>query len=60
VLLGAVFGASRLAPIAGAGTTGTPLQEAIVCALLITEVLSSLVAVSMVLWGLRGRPHVAA
>lgn len=52
-LLGAAFGASKLTPIAGAGTAGTPLQEAIVYALLITVVVSSLVAVCTVLWGLR-------
>jgi len=52
-LLGAAFGASKLTPIAGAGTAGTPLQEVVVYALLITVVLSSLVAVCTVLWGLR-------
>lgn len=53
-LLGGVFGASKLTPIAGAGTAGTALQEAVVYALLTTVVLSSFVAVCTVVWGLRG------
>jgi hydroxylaminobenzene mutase len=53
-LLGAAFGASKLTPIAGAGTVGTPVQEAVVYVLLCTVVVSSLVAVGTVIWGLRG------
>lgn len=54
-LLAAVWGAGGLMSIAGGGAVGTPLQEFIVAALLVTLSLAIVVAVSLALWGLRGR-----
>jgi hydroxylaminobenzene mutase len=53
-LLGAISGASMLTPIAGAGTSGTPMYENIVFVLFNTVALASFVGVIIILWGLRG------
>lgn len=52
-LLGAITGASRLTPIAGAGTTGTPVAEAVVSFLLLSLSLAALVGTALAVWGLR-------
>ena len=54
-LLGAVWGAAAMMPIAGQGTTGTPLAEGIVAALLGSLALAMILASVLVLWGLRAR-----
>ena len=51
-LLGAALGTSRLTPIAGAGFSGTPAQEAVVWAILISVALSMIAAVGLLLNGL--------
>jgi hydroxylaminobenzene mutase len=55
VQLGAVFGTSRMTPIAGAGHTAPAYQEAIVSAGLVTGAAALLVACGLLLWGLRRR-----
>lgn len=52
-LVAALSGASRLTPIAGAGTSGTPLAEAIVSFLLQSLAVASIVATSLAVWGFR-------
>ncbi len=54
-LLAAVLGTSRITPIAGAGYTGTRLQENIVAAGFILVGLTMIVAVTMMVYGLRGK-----
>lgn len=55
-VLAAIFGASRMAPIAGAGFEGKPWQETLVTAGLATGALAVLVAVSALVYGFaRGR-----
>jgi hydroxylaminobenzene mutase len=54
-LLGAVTGASRLTPIAGAGTSGTPGAEAVVAFLLQSLAVASIVGTGLAVWGLRER-----
>ena len=59
-LLGAVTGASRLTPIAGAGTSGDALAEGIVSFLLLSLALASVVGTALAVWGLRKpKPAVA-
>lgn len=58
-LLGAATGASRLTPIAGAGTTGSPLAEAVVAFLLLSLSFAAILGTSLAIWGLR-KPGVAA
>jgi hydroxylaminobenzene mutase len=53
-LLGGAFGTSQANPIAGAGFEGAPWQEAMVTAGLTAGGVASLVAVGIVLYGLRG------
>lgn len=52
-LLGAFTGASRLTPIAGAGTTGDELSEAVVSFLLISLSLAALAGTALAIWGFR-------
>ncbi|MBI3138842.1 MAG: hydrogenase [Sphingobacteriales bacterium] len=54
-LLAAVLGTSRITPIAGAGYTGTRLQENILSAGFILVGLSMLVAVTLMVYGLRSK-----
>jgi hydroxylaminobenzene mutase len=53
--LAGLTGASRLTPIAGAGTTGSPFAEAIVFALFCVVGVTSLLAAGLTLYGLRPR-----
>jgi (hydroxyamino)benzene mutase len=52
-LIGAVTGASRLTPIAGAGATGSPGAEAVVAFLLQSLALAAIVGTGLAVWGLR-------
>lgn len=52
-LLGAMTGASRLTPIAGAGTNGNPLAEAAVAFLLESLALAAIVGTALAVWGFR-------
>jgi hydroxylaminobenzene mutase len=52
-LLGAVTGASRLTPIAGAGTAGNSVSEAIVAFLLQSLALAALIGTALAVWGFR-------
>ena len=54
-LLGGIWGTSRLTPIAGAGFSGSEIQEIIVSVLLISLVLASFIGCLIVIWGLRGQ-----
>ena len=55
VQVGAIFGTSRMTPIAGAGHTAPAYQEAIVSFGLVTGAAALLLACALLLWGLRGR-----
>jgi len=52
LLLGAVTGASRLMPIAGAGHTGPAWAEAVVAFGLVSISIAMLLGVGLVVWGL--------
>ena len=52
-LIGGITGASRLTPIAGAGTSGDPMSEAVVSFLLLTLSVASVVGTSLAVWGFR-------
>lgn len=52
-LLGGITGASRLTPIAGAGTRGTAPAEAMVGFLLQSLALASIVGTALAVWGFR-------
>lgn len=52
-LLGAITGASRLTPIAGAGTAGDSLSEAVVSFLLQSLAVAALVGTVLAVWGFR-------
>jgi len=52
-LLAAIWGAGGLMPIAGGGAVGTPVQEFVVGALLVTLSPAIVAAVILVLLGLR-------
>lgn len=52
-LLGAITGASRLTPIAGAGTRGGPLAEAVVAFLLQSLSVAAVVGTVLAVWGFR-------
>ncbi|MGZ5445793.1 MAG: hydrogenase [Thermoanaerobaculia bacterium] len=52
-LIGGITGASRLTPIAGAGTTGDALSEAVVLFLLLSLSVAAIVGTSLAVWGLR-------
>ena len=53
-LLGAITGASRLTPIAGAGTSGDPVSEAVVSFLLLSLSVAAIAGTSLAVWGFRG------
>ena len=53
--LGAAFGTSRLTPLAGAGYSATPLQEAFVQVIQVSLALAVIAATTLVLYSLRGR-----
>jgi hydroxylaminobenzene mutase len=59
-LLGAATGASRLTPMAGAGTSGTPGAEAVVAFLLQSLAVASIAGTGLAVWGLRERRIAAA
>jgi hydroxylaminobenzene mutase len=60
-LLGAITGASRLTPIAGAGTAGTALAEMVVSFLLQSLSIAALAGTILAVWGFRKpAPAVAA
>ncbi len=52
-LTGAITGASRLTPIAGAGTTGDVMAETIVAFLLQTLAVAAVIGTSLAVWGFR-------
>lgn len=52
-VLGAITGASRLTPIAGAGTTGDSFAEAVVAFLLQTLAVAAPIGTVLAVWGLR-------
>ena len=54
-ILGAMTGASRLTPIAGAGTAGTALAETVVSFLLQSLAVAAIVGTSLAVWGFRKR-----
>lgn len=56
-LLGGIWGTSKLTPVAGAGFSGSALQENIVSVLLISLVLASFIGCAIVIFGLRGRDN---
>lgn len=58
-LLGAITGASRLTPIAGAGTTGDALSEAVVEFLLVSLAVAAIAGTSLAVWGFRKRKAAA-
>lgn len=55
-MLAGLTGASHLTPIAGAGTTGTPLAEGIVFALYVAVGVTSIAGTAIGVFGLRPRP----
>ena len=55
LLLAAVFGTSRSTPLLGAGHVGTPWQENLVAFCLVSGAIVILIAVVLVLAGLRAR-----
>jgi len=54
-LIGAILGAGKTTPVASGQYVGTPITENIVTTLLISVAASSLVAVSLSIWGLRAK-----
>lgn len=54
-VLGAMTGASRLTPIAGAGRTADPTSEAVVAFLLLSLALAAIVGTALAVWGLRAQ-----
>ena len=52
-LVGAITGASRLTPIAGAGTVGSSMSEAVVSFLLVSLSVAAIVGTSLAVWGFR-------
>lgn len=52
-LLGAITGASRLTPIAGAGTAGDALAETVVAFLLQSLAVAAIVGTALAVWGFR-------
>lgn len=59
-LIGALTGAGRLTPVAGNGSSGSPLAEGIVAFLLVTISMVAMTAGVLSVWGLRGAHRVAA
>ncbi len=54
-LLGGIWGTSKLTPVAGAGFSGSAMQENVMSVLLISLVLASFIGCAIVIWGLRGK-----
>lgn len=54
-LLGAVWGTSRMTPIAGAGYHGTGLQEALVATGLLSVGVTMTLSLCILIYGLRGK-----
>lgn len=54
-ILGAGWGTSRITPLAGAGFTGSTIQENIVAAGLATVGLSMVLSLLLIIYGLRGK-----
>jgi hydroxylaminobenzene mutase len=52
-LIGAITGASRLTPIAGAGTSGSPIAESVVSFLLLTLSVAAIAGTAIAVVGLR-------
>jgi (hydroxyamino)benzene mutase len=52
-VLGAMTGASRLTPIAGAGTAGGALAETVVAVVLQSLAVTALIGTSLAVWGFR-------
>lgn len=52
-LLGAITGASRMTPIAGAGTSADAVSEGVVAFLLISLALATIVGTALAVWGFR-------
>lgn len=52
-LIGAITGASRLTPIAGKGTTGDDVSEAVVSLLLVSLSVAAVIGTSLAVWGFR-------
>ncbi|HYK03803.1 MAG TPA: hydrogenase [Thermoanaerobaculia bacterium] len=52
-VLGAITGASRLTPIAGAGTAGDALAETVVAFLLQSLAVAAIVGTALAVWGFR-------
>lgn len=59
-LVGAITGAGRMTPIAADGSVSGGAAELVVAVLLLGVVVTSLVAVSLSLWGLRSRDRADA
>ena len=59
-LVGAITGASRLTPIAGAGTTGTATAEAAVSFLLESLAVAAITGTILAVWGFRRTRTAAA
>lgn len=55
-LLGAIWGAAAMMPLAGGGATATPLKEALVAGLLVSLSLAMVLVCLLVLWGLARSP----
>lgn len=56
-LLAAIWGAGAMMPLAAAGFTAAPWQEQVVSLLLISLSVAMVVALLMVIWGLRAGVH---
>ena len=59
-LLGAITGASRMTPIAGAGTSGDSMSEAVVSFLLVSLSVAAIVGTLLAVWGFRRPVPMAA
>lgn len=59
-LIAAITGASRLTPIAGAGTSGSAAAEGIVTSLLMSLAVTSIVGTMLAIWGFRTARSAAA
>lgn len=57
VLLAAIWGTSRVTPIAGAGFEGAEWQELVVTGTLLSVAIVLISAVGMLIWGLRGHAN---
>jgi len=57
-LIGAVFGAGKMTPVAASGFTGTAVVEAVVSFMLMSVALTSLLAVGLSLRGLQTKKNI--